>query len=186
MINEYRELTSEELELERKQKQERTDYERRAYRLLPSGMKKYAQRNPGVGFEGHSAYYPDLFFPEQKLCIEIDGGIHLKQGEYDESREMIFKKNGYEIIRIKNADTIEDITYWESILYQLRHINNIDNRILVKPFMEELHDLINDKWNNMLVIDDVYDNYLSDDMYLPLLNHKLMRRRLHHGNSLEI
>lgn len=186
MMNKYRELTAEELELERKQKQERTEYELRAYRWLPTGMKKNAQRNPGVGFVGHTAYYPDLFFPGQKLCIEIDGGIHLKQGHYDENREMIFKKNGYEIIRIKNADTVEDIAYWESLLYQLRHINNIDNRILVKPFIDELRKLINDKWNDMLVIDDTFDNYLADDLYLPFLNHKLMRRRLRHGNSLEV
>jgi len=61
----FRPLTLEESKKEKDQKEGRTDYERRAYRWLPDGMKKCAQRNPGVAFVGHSAYYPDLFFPEQ-------------------------------------------------------------------------------------------------------------------------
>ena len=180
-----RPLTLEESKKEKDQKEGRTDYERRAYRWLPDGMKKCAQRNPGVAFVGHSAYYPDLFFPEQKLCIEIDGGIHLNQKDYDASKDRIFKKHGYEIVRIFNADTIEDIAFGECLLYKLRKIDNIDNRILVKPFINELQQTIQEKREDMLRIDD-NDNYISDDFVLPLFDHKLMQRRLHYGDSLNI
>lgn len=181
---EFRTLTAEELEMEKGQKRNRTDYERRAYRWLPDGMKKCAQRNPGIAFEGHCAFYPDLFFPEQKLCIEIDGSVHLCQQGYDARRERIFKKHGYEVIRVDNADTIEDIAFWQCLLQELKKIKELENRILLKDFISELQQAINNKWNSMLNIDDYDDSYVTDDFVAPLMTHKLMQRRLHHGDSL--
>lgn len=84
--NVLRPLTPKELELEKEQKQTRTDYEKRAYRLLPNSMKRCVQRNPAVGFWRHFAYYPDLFFPKERLCIEIDGCIHQIHKYEDEKK----------------------------------------------------------------------------------------------------
>lgn len=119
---ERRPLTPEELRTEIKQKKQRTDYERRAYRWLPDGMKKYAERNPGVAFEGEDrfAYFPDIFFDEQRLLIEIDGGYHMGQTDEDEERDKFFRNHGYKTIHIKNADTMEELAFLEALLYRLR------------------------------------------------------------------
>ena len=181
---EFRALAAEELEMEKDQKRNRREYERKAYRWLPCGMKKHAQRNPAIAFDGHCAFYPDLFFPEHKLCIEIDGSVHLCQQNYDAKREKIFVRHGYIVIRVDNADTIEEMAFCQCLLQELRKIKEIENRILVKDFISELQLAINNKWDSMLNIDDYDDSYVSDDFVVPLMTHKLMQRRLHHGDSL--
>jgi len=182
--NVLRPLTPKELELEKEQKQTRTDYEKRAYRLLPNSMKRCVQRNPAVGFWRHFAYYPDLFFPKERLCIEIDGGIHQIHKYEDEKKDYIFRNRGYTVIRITNADTIVDVAFWECLLYGLQKIQDAEIRGMVKPFIEELRRLIDEKWKMCLNIDDIEDNYVIDGNTLPFINHELMRMRLYNGNSI--
>ena len=117
--------------------------------------------------------------------ISVIGGPNSGKTHYIISLLFELQKHGYEIVRIFNADTIEDIAFWECLLYKLRKIDNIDNRILVKPFINELQQTIQEKREDMLRIDD-NDNYISDDFVLPLFDHKLMQRRLHYGESLNI
>ncbi len=185
---EFRKLTPMESCREIKQKINRTDYERKAYRWLPDGMKKYAKRNPAIAFENEDRFacYPDIFFEEQRLLIEIDGSSHLGQTDEDEERDEFFNNHGYEVVHIKNADTIVEIAFLEKLLYELRKIKNIDNRVLVKEFIEELHKIINMTNKNMMTIDKDDDNYITEDFELPMFNHKLMQRRIHNGHSLEI
>ena len=89
-------------------------------------------------------------------------------------------------MHIKNADTIEEIAFLETLLYELRQIKEIDNRVLVKEFIEELHKTINMRNKSMLTIDKDDDNYITEDFELPMFNHKLMQRRIHNCHSLEI
>lgn len=186
--SERRQLTTMELVTEISQKKHRTDYERRAYRWLPNGMKKFAIRNSGVAFENEDRFacYPDLFFEEQRLLVEIDGGYHMGQTDEDEERDDFFNNHGYKVVHIKNADTIEEIAFLETLLYELRQIKEIDNRVLVKEFIEELHKTINMRNKSMLTIDKDDDNYITEDFELPMFNHKLMQRRIHNCHSLEI
>jgi very-short-patch-repair endonuclease len=46
----------------------------------------------------------DFFCKELKLGIEIDGGIHLNNKEYDDIRQMIIESEGIRIIRITNEE----------------------------------------------------------------------------------
>ncbi|NJN78145.1 MAG: DUF559 domain-containing protein [Saprospiraceae bacterium] len=47
-----------------------------------------------------------MFF--KKVIIEIDGGIHALQIEYDQIREAILMEMGYKIIRFKNEDVLNN------------------------------------------------------------------------------
>lgn len=48
----------------------------------------------------------DFYCHKLKLIIEVDGGIHNDQVEYDNRRETWLKQQGYNIIRVMNEDCI--------------------------------------------------------------------------------
>ena len=54
-----------------------------------------------------------------KLVIEIDGGIHESQKDYDKMREKIIDQLGYRIIRFSNEDVLNNLDY---VLMQLRNV----------------------------------------------------------------
>jgi len=45
---------------------------------------------------------------EKKLIVEIDGGIHKQQVEYDKIREGILREMGFRIIRFTNEEVLKD------------------------------------------------------------------------------
>lgn len=51
-------------------------------------------------------FFPDFYCSEKKLVIEIDGGIHKTQVEYDKERESILKDLGYDVIRFTNEEVL--------------------------------------------------------------------------------
>jgi len=55
-------------------------------------------------------YIVDFYCREKKLVIEVDGGTHLEQQEYDERREVYLKNKGFKIIRFINTDIKENIS----------------------------------------------------------------------------
>ena len=54
-------------------------------------------------------FIADFYCGDQRLVVEIDGGIHETQKDYDNKRETILKKNGLRIIRFSNQEVINDI-----------------------------------------------------------------------------
>jgi len=50
----------------------------------------------------------DFYCPEDKLAIELDGPIHLKQKEYDRSREHIIGDHGVKLLRSQNRKVLAD------------------------------------------------------------------------------
>ena len=71
MNNIYRDLTPIEVMKALEQEEKRTKYEKLAYRLLPKSMKEKVERNPAVAFVGRTAFFPDLFLREEKMCIFV-------------------------------------------------------------------------------------------------------------------
>jgi very-short-patch-repair endonuclease len=70
----------------------------------------------GVGFRRQHAignYIVDFCAPSQKLIIEVDGGQHLEQEEYDAERTAFLTSKGYRVLRFWNNDVLAEI---ESIL----------------------------------------------------------------------
>jgi very-short-patch-repair endonuclease len=51
----------------------------------------------------------DFFAPEIGLIIEIDGSSHHDKGEYDRYREDRLRSLGFELIRFKEGEVIQDI-----------------------------------------------------------------------------
>jgi very-short-patch-repair endonuclease len=50
-------------------------------------------------------FIADFYCWEKKLVLELDGGIHKLQKEYDEQRDLILKNKGLKILRIENEET---------------------------------------------------------------------------------
>ena len=49
-------------------------------------------------------YIPDFYCAEEKLAVELDGGIHVKRKGKDRQRDEILESKGIRVIRIKNEE----------------------------------------------------------------------------------
>jgi len=47
--------------------------------------------------------------PKANLIVELDGGQHLEQEEYDEEMTKYLESLGYKVIRFWNNDVLKDI-----------------------------------------------------------------------------
>jgi very-short-patch-repair endonuclease len=69
-----------------------------------------------IGFRRQHAignYVVDFCAPRRKLIIELDGGQHLEQEEYDAQRTEFLESRGYKVLRFWNNDvmkSIDDVT----------------------------------------------------------------------------
>jgi very-short-patch-repair endonuclease len=66
----------------------------------------------GVNFRRQHAignYIPDFCSPKARLVIELDGGQHLEQEEYDKERTKYLETQGYKVIRFWNNDVINNL-----------------------------------------------------------------------------
>ncbi len=52
-------------------------------------------------------YIVDFVSLEAKVVIEVDGGQHQKQEEYDAAREAWLNKQGYKVVRFWNNEVLE-------------------------------------------------------------------------------
>lgn len=53
-------------------------------------------------------FIPDFYVKSKKVVIEIDGGIHASQIEYDKERDRIFYQNGFNVLRLTDAEVLLD------------------------------------------------------------------------------
>jgi len=51
----------------------------------------------------------DFYCAELSFIIEIDGKVHEKQKEYDEFRQNLIERQGYQFLRITNSEIITDV-----------------------------------------------------------------------------
>ena len=71
-----------------------------------------AHRVGNVHFRNQHAigsYIVDFCAPRKKLIIELDGGQHLDQKEYDEERTKYFEGRGYKVLRFWNNEVMNNI-----------------------------------------------------------------------------
>jgi very-short-patch-repair endonuclease len=54
-------------------------------------------------------YIVDFVAPRQKIIIELDGGQHLDQQEYDAERTTYLETKGYRVLRFWNNDVMNDL-----------------------------------------------------------------------------
>ena len=67
----------------------------------------------------------DFYCPEAKLVIEIDGSVHRNQVEYDQIRENDLNEMGYEVLRFRNEEVVNEINLvLESIEEKLSQLSD--------------------------------------------------------------
>ena len=74
----------------------------------------HLRNNQLSGFHFHrqqviDGFIIDYYCHAAKLILEIDGGIHQKQQEYDAERERILKTRGLMVLRISNEEIAKDL-----------------------------------------------------------------------------
>ena len=55
-------------------------------------------------------FIADFICKERLLVIELDGGVHLTQKERDAERDYYLKESGYEVVRFRNEEVMDDIS----------------------------------------------------------------------------
>lgn len=66
-------------------------------------------------------YIVDFCAPAIKLIIEVDGGQHLDQQEYDLERTAFLKAKGYRVLRFWNNEVLTDLdTVLQVVLDSIR------------------------------------------------------------------
>ena len=65
-------------------------------------------------------YIADFVCLERKLVVEVDGGQHQEQADYDSERTKILEASGYRVVRFWNSQVFEEMeSVQESILLAL-------------------------------------------------------------------
>lgn len=86
--------------------------------LTPAEIKLWgvlrAHRLGGIQFRRQhpiGGYIVDFCAPTRKLVIELDGGQHLDQQEYDAERTSFLESRGYRVLRFWNNDVMENFDW---------------------------------------------------------------------------
>ncbi|MCU0706012.1 MAG: DUF559 domain-containing protein [Fimbriiglobus sp.] len=90
-----------------------TDVERFVWSKLRRGQiggYKFRRQHPSGPF------VVDFVCLECRLAIELDGGQHAEQAEYDAARSRWLQQHGYTVLRYWNHEVMED---WETIERQI-------------------------------------------------------------------
>jgi very-short-patch-repair endonuclease len=91
----------------RELRKEMTPAEKRLWQVLRGNRLDglYFRRQHAVG-----TYILDFVCVQEKLVIEVDGGSHLEQEEYDSERtQWLEDEKGYRVIRFTNDDVLKNI-----------------------------------------------------------------------------
>ncbi|MFZ3017205.1 MAG: endonuclease domain-containing protein [Gallionella sp.] len=88
--------------------EQRLWYHLRAHRFM--GLKFKRQKPMG-------RYIVDFVCMERRLIIEIDGGQHAEQVEYDKRRDAWLRSQGYTVLRFWNNEVMQQL---EGVLEQVR------------------------------------------------------------------
>jgi very-short-patch-repair endonuclease len=72
---------------------------------------RYGQMD-GVHFRRQHAigpYIADFCAPTKKLILEVDGGQHVEQQEYDADRTAYLAEKGYRVLRFWNHEVLKEL-----------------------------------------------------------------------------
>ncbi len=71
-------------------------------------------------------FIADFYCNQLNLVVEIDGGIHEEQKDYDKLRDMIISQYGIKVLRFTNEQVID-------------HMDNVIEQILTEPHPPSPH-----------------------------------------------
>jgi very-short-patch-repair endonuclease len=73
----------------------------------------YFRRQQPIG-----GFIADFYCADAQLVIELDGGIHVLQADYDAARSKWLKTHGYQVIRFSNPQILQELpAVLEAILW---------------------------------------------------------------------
>ena len=78
----------------------------------------------------YNIYILDFYCHKKRLCIEVDGEIHLLKKDYDRERTKFLESSGLRELRFKNHD-IENRLDW--VIEEIRK-NLVNNKSSYQPF----------------------------------------------------
>lgn len=93
----------------KEERKELRDHMTKAEELL---WKELKSRKLGVKFRRQHmilGFITDFVALSCQLIIEVDGGIHNSQKEYDENRTFLLNERGFRMIRFTNEEVINDM-----------------------------------------------------------------------------
>lgn len=91
-------------------KHSHTEAEQLMWRYLNNASRRKGQR--GMRFKQQypiGPYFADFYYRKAKLIVEIDGGYHERQIEYDKRRDEFMTGRGLLVLRYKNEEVLADI-----------------------------------------------------------------------------
>jgi very-short-patch-repair endonuclease len=69
------------------------------------GFRFYRQLPIEFEMDGYKRFFvADFYCKQRKLIVEIDGGVHERQQEYDEYRTFIIEQLGMRVVRFTNEE----------------------------------------------------------------------------------
>ncbi|HKY90133.1 MAG TPA: endonuclease domain-containing protein [Nevskiaceae bacterium] len=111
----------------RRLRHELTDAERLVWSCLRDrrflGLKFRRQFSIGI-------YIADFVCVESKLVVELDGGQHVLQEEYDARRSAFLEGAGYRVVRFWNHDVLRDL----SVVLESLRSTALEQAALTRPF----------------------------------------------------
>jgi very-short-patch-repair endonuclease len=69
-------------------------------------------------------YIVDFCAPSEKLIIEVDGGQHLEQQEYDSERTAYLEAKNYQVLRFWNNEVMENM---DGVLQVIQNMIEVKN-----------------------------------------------------------
>ncbi len=96
-------VNNNKLELARKMRRKMTPGERCFWNMVRNNKLR------GLHFRRQQVlhgFIADFFCNDLNLVVEIDGGIHQGQRDYDQLRDMIINRYGVKVIRFSNEDVL--------------------------------------------------------------------------------
>lgn len=106
-------VPAQRLEFARQMRREMTPAEAKLWQRLKAG------RLAGYHFRRQQVigqYIVDFYCHQAGLVIEIDGGIHLQQVDYDRARENYLREIGLQVIRFDNEEVRHNL---ENVLAEI-------------------------------------------------------------------
>ena len=102
-------LNAKTLRANQTEAEQRLWYHLRAHRFMALKFKR--QKPMG-------RFIVDFVCVERQLIIEIDGGQHAEQAEYDQYRDAWLRSQGYTVLRFWNHEVMQQL---EGVLEQIRN-----------------------------------------------------------------
>lgn len=72
-------------------------------------------------------YIADFFCAQKKIVVELDGGIHALQVEYDKERDLIMKELGLMVLRFTNDEVLKNVY---EVLAKIKQQLNMPNEVI--------------------------------------------------------